>query len=1211
MLKALELVGFKSFADKTRFEFPAGITVVVGPNGSGKSNIVDAIKWVLGEQSAKSLRGKDMADVIFKGSGGGRKPMNTAEATIVIDNADGRLPIAAEEVHVTRRVYRSGEGEYLINGQASRLRDIRDLFRGTGVGTDAYSLIEQGKVERLVEASPRDRRAIFEEAAGISRFKAKKVEAQRRLERVDQNMLRLSDIVEEVESRLRSVRNQATKARRYKEYSERLQQLRTQVGLTDWRHLTDQLQALEADLTKLKDEADLAVAQVEAAEAKMLELEVEAGRCGEAIRRCEGRMADDRERIAGRLSTVEHQRSLCHDLAEAETRYRRQLAAMSDRAGDLKQRLSDTQAALAEAESNHVQATAHYDQQHRSVDDLSAELDRLRDENTSRRDEYLAGMRQAAALGNRVGSLGTQYAAAQATAENRQSQLQQIDLQRESLAAEIDELEQQKSRLDEQLTTNRTALEAAREVLTDSRRWHVQRQQELTELKGRFSGASQRVAVLEELEKNFEGLGAGVKQLLTEAAQDENPALRQVRGLVAEQFETKVELAPLVDVALGEYARHVVVAGSALLDALRSESWQPQGRVGLVQLDLALPSRPTDRIDLAGQAGVVGRLDRLVEARPECESLVGRLLGSTWLVESLGDALALARSSGRGLRFVTRQGELLEADGTLMVGVVSSSSGLVSRRSQLRALREEIAEIQRQMDQVEGEITRLEDNVERQQRRVDQLSTQQQQLSEAAADHRIRSQNAAQRSDELEKQNTVLAAELAAAQHESEQTSQQLEASRAELATLESSLAETEAVIREVDLQLETIDRQRHEQEQLATSAQVALAKSEQRLTGLRAQMLQFEEDRQERDRAIKQARDQLVQSRSRQQEAERTILRATSEVAELALRKEASAREAAAQSARREQITGERAAVAGRAQQQRKQLRKLEDLQNEKKLEAGDFRHQRSSLADRLREDYGIELAELEHKPSDQEQHEREVVEEEIASLRRKIANIGAVNMDALAELEELESRFESLSGQYQDLTQAKQALERIIHKINADSRRLFSETLEAIRANFQTLYRKVFGGGRADIVLEEGIDILEAGVEIISNPPGKPSFSNSLLSGGEKALTALALLMAIFQHQPSPFCVLDEVDAPWDESNIGRFIDVLKEFLGWTRFVIVTHSKKTMTAATTLYGVTMQESGVSKRVSVRFDDVSEDGHIAREALDRQQQADDDERAA
>src|SRR5262245_22199634 len=317
MLKALELHGFKSFADKTRFEFPPGITVIVGPNGSGKSNIVDGIKWVLGEQSAKSLRGKDMADVIFKGAGAsGRKAMNTAEATLVFDNSDKRLPVDAPEVHITRRVYRSGEGEYLINRQPCRLKDIRDLFRGTGVGGDAYSLIEQGKVDRLLAASAKDRRAIFEEAAGISRFKAKKVEAQRRLDRVEQNMLRLSDIVEEVENRLKAVRAQASKARRYRECSERLQALRTQIALVDWRRLTEQLETIESDLVSANEQTQAADAEAQRLEALQLEMETAALAAGEELRNCENQLAFARQHIAGEQATIAHERARSAELEE-------------------------------------------------------------------------------------------------------------------------------------------------------------------------------------------------------------------------------------------------------------------------------------------------------------------------------------------------------------------------------------------------------------------------------------------------------------------------------------------------------------------------------------------------------------------------------------------------------------------------------------------------------------------------------------------------------------------------------------------------------------------------------------------------------------------------------------------------------------------------------------------------------------------------------
>jgi chromosome segregation protein len=375
--------------------------------------------------------------------------------------------------------------------------------------------------------------------------------------------------------------------------------------------------------------------------------------------------------------------------------------------------------------------------------------------------------------------------------------------------------------------------------------------------------------------------------------------------------------------------------------------------------------------------------------------------------------------------------------------------------------------------------------------------------------------------------------------------------------------------------------------------------------------MAQFEDDSRERERALALVQQQLRQAEERREASQLAMLTASAAVAELVLQQESLNGQIQECIGRRDAAVAQRAAVADELSAVRRRAMKLRDKEHQLSLAAEQVRHERKTLADRLREDYAIELAELTHEPTVEEARERAAVEEEIESLRRKINQIGAVNLDALDELDDLEKRFGTLSAQHRDLMEAKQSLERIIHKINADSRRLFLETLEAIRVNFQALYRKAFGGGKADIMLEEGVDILECGVEIIATPPGKPSFNNSLLSGGEKALTAVALLLAIFQFRPSPFCILDEVDAPFDEANIGRFIEVLKDFLGWTRFVIVTHSKKTMTAATTLYGVTMQESGVSKRVSVRFDDVTEDGHIRREALDRSASEEEAENAA
>jgi chromosome segregation protein len=384
------------------------------------------------------------------------------------------------------------------------------------------------------------------------------------------------------------------------------------------------------------------------------------------------------------------------------------------------------------------------------------------------------------------------------------------------------------------------------------------------------------------------------------------------------------------------------------------------------------------------------------------------------------------------------------------------------------------------------------------------------------------------------------------------------------------------------------------------------LAKSEEQLRNLRARMRQFEENQEERGRAIEEAREHLAQGTERAETSRWNILRAEGEIADLYLRKESFAARTVGLVNQREGLCRQRNSLAAEAQRINGRLRKLEEKVHAAELAANEVRHERGALADRLREDYGIELAALEHLPTEEEQRQREEVQQEIEELRQKIGNLGNVNLEALDELEQLETRHKTLSEQHQDLVSAKGSLEKIIDKINADSRRLFSETLETIKGHFQTLFRDLFGGGRADIVLEENVDLLDSGIEIVARPPGKEPRSISLLSGGEKTLTCVALLLAIFRSRPSPFCVLDEVDAALDEANIDRFTQVLKDFLAWTQFIIVTHSKKTMTCADTIYGVTMQESGVTKQVSVRFEDVSDDGHVLTErpAADEETQA-------
>jgi chromosome segregation protein len=1208
MLKALEVQGFKSFADKTRFEFPAGITVVVGPNGSGKSNVVDAIKWVLGEQSAKSLRGKDMADVIFKGSGSaasGRKPMNSAEATIIFDNADGKLPFDAPEVHVTRRVYRSGEGEYLINRQPCRLKDIKDLFRGTGVSVDAYSIIEQGKVERLLQASPKDRRAMFEEAAGISRFKAKKVEAQRRLERVDQNLLRLRDIVEEVDSRLRSVRNQASKAQRYRQYADRLQLLRTITAWADWQKLQSRQQELQAELDRINHDLADRRAESEKAEANILEWETTLISAQEQLRNAESRLARNREQISSREAATEFERARIRDLDDEITRRRQQMVAMTTKVVDVRSRLRDIDSHLASAEAEHAAISARVSQHERLVADLSAEQDRLRGEMETHRRDYVRRMRESADLGNRASSAATQQEAAREAIVECQQQLTKVEAALANYEQKLAALQEAESAQAAIVDQQRELLETEQVKLDKNRLVLAERLDELSHLRGRHHGAEERLALLEDLESRREGLEAGVKDLLDSARLRNDLG---VRGLVADCITAQADVAQMIDLALGDLSQAVIVEGDEARRRILSGKIETKGRVLFVGLWPAVTT--TDGVDLRGRTGVIDRADRLASASPGFESLLTQLLGSTWLVETLADAVRLRSEGVTGCRFVARSGERLEADGALVMGASRGSAGLISRRSELKLLQADIGVLQRLIDEAENEVAQLRQNIFSQELTVRRLSDEHRQAAAELANRQVAVRSHQQQGEQLNRHHETLEEQRHALEAQATASEAEMKRLRGEQEKVDAALKELEAAIASVESQIADRDQLRLEHQKQVTAARVELARSEQRVDALRLQRFQCEEDERERDRILAEARSQLAEGQTRRETAERSILATTSELAELYLAKEQLAATIEEHLFQCETLAADKARVTEEVQGLRRTVRKLEEQAHERQMAAGEARHELQSLTERMREDYSIDLTSIQ-SPPETDERPRPEIEEEIAALRKKINSIGAVNIDSLNELDELEARHKHLAGQYEDLSQAKQALERIIHKINADSRRIFLETLEAIRTNFQALYRRAFGGGKADLALEEGVDVLESGVDIMATPPGKPSFNNSLLSGGEKALTAVALLLAIFQFRPSPFCVLDEVDAPFDEANIGRFVDVLKEFLGWTRFIIVTHSKKTMTAANTLYGVTMQESGISKRVSVRFDDVTDDGHIRNEAIEREAASDSDAEVA
>jgi chromosome segregation protein len=1190
MLKRLELVGFKSFAEKTAFEFSKGVTAIVGPNGSGKSNLVDAVRWILGEQSAKSLRGGEMADVIFNGSAT-RRSLGLAEVTMTFDNSRRQLAIEADEVQISRRVYRSGEGEYLINQQICRLRDIKELFLGSGAGSDAYSIIEQGRVDAFLQSSTKERRGVFEEAAGISRFRAKKVETLRKLERVDQNVQRLRDIIDEVEKQLRSVKLQASKAERYQEYNARLKEVRVGLGLQEFHLLSQQLREETTALESVRAGMNERAAQVAAWESQTLELEEKIARLDECLHEHEARLSAARQEIHSQETTQRHERALADEHGAELLKVRAKLNELGRHVAELADSLDSAgrDLCVTEAEAQQRRQTVRaLEEQARAAGQRVAELvaQRKRDQ-----DEHLEQMRHVARLQNDV-------VGARAATDNLRRERERLRLRTEQVSENLASLDQeleQWTMADEALHTR---LAFAREALADQRRRREELRQSgdataelISRLRADRSGLVSRIEVLEGLEWRHEGLGSGVREVLALMEQPDAGPWRTVLGMLADFLTVRREHAPLIDLALGDRAQHFLIRDPATLSAaLRRHSQPFSGRVSFLPLALAGAGGELEPLKaMPAHHGVLARADQLVACeRPDIAALASRLLGRTMIVQDLDSAREIA-AQANGYRSVTLQGELLEVDGTLTVGTHHAESGILSRKSELRESREQMTALDRRTAAVESDLA---DQRERLAILDSQLVEQQQEIDvlvEQAADLRTRIGSHRDRRQGLHEEVTLSQQEIVNLEQEIQTLEANWQETARQAAASEARVHELHARIESAEQEMRQREHERQQHQQQCTTASVALAKVDERLNALQTQHRQLDANARQRREEITLAEGQRDSLLARLRDGEGMLLHASSALAQAYQDKERAEERGSETRNERQRTWQRRAHLNELAQAVRGEWKQQQERVHAHELQASDFSHRLNTLADRLREDYQLELAELYKNwfpPQLVESIAPTAAQEEIAELRRKLSRLGSVNLDALQELHELQARADNLQIQFVDLTTAKRALEEIIERINSDSRRLFTDTFTAVKGHFQELFRKLFGGGMADVVLEDENDILECGIEIIARPPGKELRSISLMSGGEKTLTTVALLLAIFRSKPSPFCILDEVDAALDEANIGRFTLVLKEFLDLSQFIIITHSKRTMAAADVLYGITMQESGVSRRVAVRFED-------------------------
>lgn len=1228
-LAKINVAGFKSFAEPTEFRFDHPKTGIVGPNGCGKSNVVDAIKWVLGERSAKSLRGDAMLDVIFAGSAA-RKPLGAAAVTLTFENPvinkDGDeqskrlLPIDCDDVSVTRRLYRDGRSEYLINDHKARMRDIRELFMDTGIGAHAYSIIEQGKVDAMLLANPIERRNILEEAAGIARFRARKVEAARKLERSEVNLVRVREQLASTERRLRIVKSQAAKARRFQEIDSRYRQLRLDLSLDQYHELRQRLEGLTSRIADLDDERKQLMESLTELEetkqtteiarhdlqSKQRDLEQQRLERTSARRHAEQRSEMTRRNITEAKEHVEADRARLRELDEKLESYRKDLTAVEEQIAAEAEHVADAERRVNEYNEQRARRQEAIVVADEQLDTASDAVNRTR--------------QQQAQLQSRHESVGARLRTLELQQEKLQKRLAQLDEEREHTKTGSMRADQQRKAASEQsrqLDGELTEHDRAAAALGQQQ---AKLADQLAEVRHERAATQSRLHLLEEMHQAREGLDDAVSRVLDNLEQ-----FPGVHGLLADAIDTDRKFAPLIEAALGNNLNLLVVDSARIAQELQGKFDELPGAVNVIVNESfnGDDRAPLPNISEEVAARGVRSVLSLLRADTHVDRAVHRLLRKTVTAPDLATALELAASTMHGWRFVTDAGEVVEPDGRLRLGhkqnadgkTAGSGAGWLTRRI-------EIAESTHALRDMEARIAALSAELDALNSETEQAQKRRKDIEQRIAQARHRMVEAQYQQQRLTTDITRIERELHNVEVERQEVEQQhgaLHGERDDLAgsleQLELSLAQQQTHADECRATLETAQNAVEQLSEQLTAARVELGQLGEKLESMRRERRHLDRSVEEGARQRELITQQINRRLAQVDQYDAAVADAETEISACDEALTELASQHTALDAQIEAAAKDVEAAAERLNNAREKRTHLDRDYYAVEMSRRELEVKRESLEERTLEDLEVDLGHAylpyrdEREDTDTAEFDRSGAETEIDTLRDEIKKLGNVNLDSIEEENTLEARNVDLVQQVDDIDSAVSQLNQLIKELDDASRTRFETTFEDIREHFagtDGMFRQLFGGGNADIYLvpdENGnIDWLESGIEIKAKPPGKEPRVLKQLSGGEKSLTAVALLMAIFKSKPSPFCILDEVDAALDEANVDRFCKILDPFLDKSHFIVITHHKRTMRACDQLYGVTMQERGVSKRVAVQVDEISDSGHIAREAIEREE---------
>ena len=1170
-LKSLNVVGFKSFADRTTLEFHPGVTAIVGPNGCGKSNVLDSIRWVLGEQSAKALRGGEMKDVIFSGTET-RPPLGMAEVSLTFGDCEKDLGTAYNEVTITRRVFRDGASEYELNKTPCRLRDIHSMFMDTGIGRSAYSIMEQGKIDSILSSRPEDRRAIFEEAAGITKYKSQKKEALRKLENTEANLVRLADIIREVKRQIGSLQRQAGKARRYQASFEELAKLESRLARHQFDVFSREIATLQVEVDGARKKQELLDSGVAAqeekvssarsdlgvVEAELLRLRDEQSAIRNALERAEQRAATNRARVEEFTGLRDQARQ---EIAGTEEKVRigeEQLTHLNAQVDNFTRLKSETQTRFDEEQETLQMLTARIG----NVESERAEVEeqKLQQERLQQRQEQ-------------------ELAALELQQRNFQIRIEALQSEQAALAQRRDEAQAVAA----ELATSLTDAEAR---LRERKQEFEQAQQSRREFEEKLREAEKSRSEIGRLHHQLQARRDALAQLEEQHASAPQATQRLLKFEVeATKRDFHGTLSSHVAVQSGYEAPLALLLGDAVNslivnDDVAAQAWREK-LTGKEQCAFA-PLKAARPAPLPSTAET--HASRFITTEPVATDLVAALLEDAHVVEDLAAGWKLKAAQPQST-VATRNGELITRSGLLLVGQETGASlAVLTRQSELRKLEVDLADSATKVIEVQAVVDAARTALEEKVHHVELVRAGVQVAEITVATQRQDERGAQTAVSEISQKLEDAAREMTRLNAQEQADHERHESLREAMAGASAARQEAEGRMEELKAQLDELAAREQAQTDKLTESRIELA----------TQTQQCEAWQQQREPVASRLQElrELVETRTREaREHEQRVAHAKEEISS-AEREQAEKTEALSRLSVELDLTlTKRSAAQSKIDEEEATLKTLrheqhdvQSARSENEVRLAEQKLFLGNLRERFRRDYHKDLEELPELTEDDASTDWSDLEGQVATKRAALDAIGPVNLEAITEYDELEQRYAFLTTQETDLLNAKDQILKAIQEINRTTQKLFAETFEQVKANFHEMFTELFGGGKANLRLMDEGDPLESGIEIEAKPPGKQTQTVSLLSGGERTMTAVALLFAIYMVKPSPFCVLDELDAPLDESNINRFIKILKRFVQQSQFVVITHNKRTISIADELYGVTMEERGVSKFVSLRL---------------------------